>query len=177
LPPTLGFDAARLQAFFDLLPRSTTAAAVLAARHDDKLADDRVLTEAESDRPLRHALEFRNATFADPAAYALLREHGVACVVADTAGRWPQVFEVTSDLVYVRLHGEERLYGGGYSPESLDRWARRCLDWQASGLDVVVYFDNDIDGRAPYDALALAERLNRPRAQGPGRASSPPTCA
>jgi uncharacterized protein YecE (DUF72 family) len=177
LPERMDFDPEVLDEFLGLLPRTTAEAAALAARHDDKLADDRVLTEAESDRPLRHALEFRNVTFAAPAAYALLREHGVACVVADTAGRWPQVFEVTSDLVYVRLHGEERLYGGGYSPDSLDRWARRCLDWQASGLDVVVYFDNDIDGRAPYDALALAERLNRPRARGSARSSSPPTCA
>ena len=38
----------RLAAFFDLLPRTTAQAAELAKRHDDKLADDRALTTAES---------------------------------------------------------------------------------------------------------------------------------
>src|ERR687889_14298 len=35
LPATLAFDADRLAAFFALLPRTTTAAAELARRHDD----------------------------------------------------------------------------------------------------------------------------------------------
>ncbi len=159
LPERLRFDAEVLDRFLGLLPRTTGEAAELAGRHDAKLAEDRAVTVAESDVPLRHALEFRSPDFADPAAYQLLRSHGVGCVVADSAGRWPQVFEVTSDLVYVRLHGEERLYGGGYAPRSLDRWAARCTKWLEDGLDVVVYFDNDADGRAPHDALALQARL------------------
>ena len=34
LPPTLAFDAGRLAAFFELLPRTTGAAAALAAEHE-----------------------------------------------------------------------------------------------------------------------------------------------
>ncbi len=84
----------------------------------------------------------------------------MACVVADTAGRWPKVFEVTADLVYVRLHGDRELYVGGYSPRALDEWAERCRRWADDGLDVYVYFDNDAKGHAPHDALALLERLS-----------------
>lgn len=89
------------------------------------------------------------------------RDAGIGCVVADTAGRFPRIEEVTSETVYVRLHGETALYFGGYSPESLDRWAERCHGWAAeSGVsDVYVYFDNDADGRAPYDAVSLLERF------------------
>jgi uncharacterized protein YecE (DUF72 family) len=159
LPERLPFDRPLLDDFLGLLPRTTAEAARLAARHDDKLAEDRALTEAEDDRPLRHALEFRHPSYADDAAYQVLRDHDVAVVVADTAGRWPQVFEVTSDLVYVRLHGDEELYASGYSPEALDVWAERCRAWSADGRDVVVYFDNDIRGFAPHDALALLERV------------------
>src|SRR5436305_13589571 len=36
LPPNLGFDAARLRDFFQLLPRTTAEAAKLAKKHDDK---------------------------------------------------------------------------------------------------------------------------------------------
>ena len=131
----------------------------LARKHDEKVPEDRAVTTTEHDRPLRHALEFRSPTFADEAAYALLREHDVACVVADTAGRWPKVFEVTADFVYVRLHGDQELYASGYSAAALDEWAGRCRAWASDGLDVYVYFDNDIKGFAPHDAVALLERL------------------
>jgi uncharacterized protein YecE (DUF72 family) len=159
LPPNLGLDPDRLAAFFDLLPRSTTAAAELARRHDEKLAEDRALTVAEDDRPVRHALEVRHHSFVTPATCELLRAHDVALVVADTAGRWPLMEEVTSDFVYVRLHGDQELYTSGYTPEALDRWAARIRAWQAQGLDVFTYFDNDAKGYAPHDALALQERL------------------
>ena len=159
LPERLPFDGSLLEDFLDLLPRSTAEAALMAARHDDKVPEDRALTEAEDDRPLLHALEFRHPSFATAASYQLLRRHDVAVVVADSAGRWPKVFEVTSGLVYVRLHGDRELYTSGYSPHALDRWAERCRAWVADGLDVVVYFDNDAQGFAPHDAVALQQRL------------------
>lgn len=159
LPPNLGYDEARLAAFFDLLPRTTAAAAELAKGHDAKLADDRALTVAEEDRPLRHALEVRHGSFAVPEAIELLRAHDIAFVVADTAGRWPLVEEVTSDHMYVRLHGDTELYTSGYTPEALDRWAEKVCRWAELGQDVYVYFDNDAKGFAPHDALGLIERV------------------
>ena len=99
LPENLTFDADVLDAFLAGLPRTTGAAAELARHHDDKVPDDRALTRTEADVPLRHALEFRSPTFAVEETYALLRRHGVACVLADTAGRWPRVEQVTADLV------------------------------------------------------------------------------
>jgi uncharacterized protein YecE (DUF72 family) len=159
LPPTLGFEPDRLEAFFAQLPRTTRQAAELARHHDAKLPDDRALTVAEEDFPLRHAMEVRHHGFATPEAVELLRAHDVAFVVADTAGRWPRVEEVTSDFVYVRLHGDEELYASGYTSEALDRWAEKVRGWAAGGLDVFVYFDNDAKGYAPHDAMALLERV------------------
>jgi uncharacterized protein YecE (DUF72 family) len=159
LPERLAFDAEVLDAFLALLPTTTTEAARLAERHDDKVKEDRSLTTVEADLPLRHALEFRSATFVNDEAYAVLRRHGVACVLADTAGRWPRVEQVTGDLMYVRLHGDKELYASGYSDTALDEWAARCRGWLADGLDVFAYFDNDIKGFAPYDAMRLIERL------------------
>src|SRR6478752_5230780 len=88
LPPTLGYDEQRLADFFALLPRSTSAAAALAARHDERM-DDRAWLTTDADRPLRHALEVRHRTFETPRFLDLLREHGIAVVTADTAGKWP----------------------------------------------------------------------------------------
>jgi uncharacterized protein YecE (DUF72 family) len=159
LPPTLGYDEARLVAFFEQLPRTTAQAAELASRHDAKVPEDRALTVAEVDLPMRHALEVRHHSFATPEAVALLREHDIAFVVADTAGRWPFVEEVTSDHVYVRLHGDTELYTSGYTPEALDRWAKKLRAWAGEGLDCYVYFDNDVKGYAPHDAMGLIERV------------------
>jgi uncharacterized protein YecE (DUF72 family) len=159
LPETLRFDPEVLHGFLGRLPRTTTALASLASRHDDKVAADRALTEAEGDHPVRHALEFRSPTFAVPEAMTVLREHGVACVLADTAGRWPRVDEDTGAIRYVRLHGDRELYASGYTGKALDEWAERCRAWAAGGQDVFVYFDNDMKGYAPHDAMRLIERL------------------
>ncbi len=167
LPPNLGYDADRLRAFFDLLPRSTAAAARLAAGHDDKLSGDRVWTQTDVDRPLRHAVEVRHDTFCTDEAVQLLADHDIALVVADTAGRWPLLERTTSDFMYVRLHGDEELYVSGYSPAALDSWATRFRSWADRGQDVYVYFDNDVKVHAPYDALGLMERLGLRGADAP----------
>ena len=159
LPETFRFDAGVLDDFLGRLPRTTAEAATHARRHDDKVPDDRALTVAEDDRPLRYALEFRSPTFADPEAYAVLRQHGVATVYADTAGRWPKVDEDTAPFRYVRLHGDRELYASGYTDRALDQWAERCDTWAAAGQDVFCYFDNDMKGYAPHDARRLIERL------------------
>jgi uncharacterized protein YecE (DUF72 family) len=160
LPPNLGFHPDRLAAFFDLLPRRTTAAAELAARlHEPARLKEGPDTAAPVDAPLRHVLEVRHTTFRTPQFCELLKAHDIGMVVADSAGTWPMFDEVTSDLVYVRLHGDEELYASGYSAVALDRWAEKIRGWDAAGLDVLVYFDNDIKVHAPFDAIALLERL------------------
>jgi uncharacterized protein YecE (DUF72 family) len=174
LPPSLGYDPERLAGFFAQLPRSTGAAAELASRHDERM-DGRTLLTTTVERPLRHALEVRHGSFETAGFVELLRAHDVALVVADTAGRWPALLDATSDHVYIRLHGEEELYVSGYDPPALDRWAARIRTWAAGGTpadgtvlappaprqprDVLVYFDNDVKVRAPFDAISLADRL------------------
>ncbi|WP_353355179.1 DUF72 domain-containing protein [Intrasporangium sp. DVR] len=159
LPARMPLSPDRLERFFALLPRSHAEAARLAATHDDKLPEDRVLTEAAVDLPIRHALEPRHESFDTPAARALLAEHDICTVIADSAGRWPQMHDATSDFRYVRLHGETELYASGYTDESLDRWADQVRRWLSDGLDTHVYFDNDAKGHAPHDAVALLARL------------------
>ena len=62
---------------------------------------------------------------------ALLRRHRIALVVADTAGRWPLLEDLTADFVYLRLHGDKELYASGYDDAALDRWAARIDAWRA----------------------------------------------
>jgi uncharacterized protein YecE (DUF72 family) len=131
---------------------------VLARAHDERLTD-RSFTTTDAERPLRHALEVRHKSFVTPAFIELLREHAISLVVADTAGRWPLLRDVTADLVYVRLHGDVELYVSGYTDTALDAWAAQIREWTGAGLDVQVHFDNDVKVHAPYDAIHLGERL------------------
>jgi uncharacterized protein YecE (DUF72 family) len=189
LPPQLPFDAQRLEDFFGILPRTTAVAAELARAHDHRLRHG-AYVDVDEDRPLRHAIEVRHESYDDPAFVKLLRKHRVALVVADTAGKWPYLEDVTSDFVYVRLHGNKKLYVSGYDGAALDDWAARIAAWRDGGQiddgrlaapetapprrksrDVFVYFDNDVKVRAPFDAMNLAARLGyRERIAFPRRA-------
>ncbi len=109
-------------------------------------------------RPLRHALEPRHESFGSRESLALLRKHGIALVVADSAGKFPAWEEQTGDFTYVRLHGDEQLYVSGYAPAALRRWAGKLRRWARRG-DVFYYFDNDAKVHAPFDAIALMRLL------------------
>ena len=175
LPPQLRFHPAHLAEFFDALPRTTTQAAVLADRlHEPDRLVEGADTVVASERPLRHVLEVRHESFRTPDFCDLLRRHGIGMVVSDSAGTWPMFDEVTADLAYVRLHGDTELYASGYGPAALAHWADKVRAWDADGLDVFVYFDNDVRAHAPFDAMALAAMLASDRgSRRPDRRRAP----
>jgi uncharacterized protein YecE (DUF72 family) len=166
----------RLESFFSLLPRTQKEAAKLARRHDERL-DHRSWFRVQDDRPLRHVIEIRHDSFVCEEFIGLLRKHNIALVVADTV-EWPLLMDVTADFVYCRLHGSEQLYVSGYEPEAIEIWAQRIVQWarggevsdgkrasathapKAKARDVYVYFDNDAKVRAPFDAMALQQRIS-----------------
>jgi uncharacterized protein YecE (DUF72 family) len=176
-PPNFAYQRARMADFFTLLPADTRSALRLARRRDERMRG-RARLAIDAERPLRHAVEVRHESFVDASFIDLLREHRIALVTADTAGRWPLTYDVTADFVYVRLHGEKTLYTTGYADKSLDRWAKRIGTWHRGGepddaarirggtslrsgpRDVYCYFDNtDIKLRAPVDAQSLMRKL------------------
>ncbi|HUQ76863.1 MAG TPA: DUF72 domain-containing protein [Burkholderiales bacterium] len=157
-PPMFAFKPERLEAFFRLLPRTTEQALTLARRRDSRMIG-RSRLAIDANRKLRHAVEIRHPSFMTAEFVRLLRKHDIGLVVADTAGKWPKMFHVTSDFVYVRLHGDVKIYASGYTHRALDGWARRIRKWDKDGRDVYVYFDNDMKVRAPFDALNLMQKL------------------
>jgi uncharacterized protein YecE (DUF72 family) len=92
---------------------------------------------------VQHAMEFRHRSWFTQDVAAILDDAGVGICQSDAAD-WPRWDAVTGPLV---------------SRRALDRWAGKARRWLDEGLDVHVYFDNDAEGAAPRDALALLERL------------------
>jgi uncharacterized protein YecE (DUF72 family) len=73
---------------------------------------------------------------------------------------WPMWDRLTTDLVYIRLHGHTRKYASSYSKSALKKCATRAKCWLQENRDVHVYFDNDAEGAAPKNALTLLEMLH-----------------
>lgn len=120
---------------------------------------------------LQHVLEMRDPRGYEPWVIDLLQEHGVTLCVHDMAGSESPLLTV-GPIVYLRFHGYGAKYGGSYPGDVLEEWAgwlRRAL---ATGRDAYVYFNNDINGYAVYDAerfRALADGLLPVRRNGPAR--------
>jgi uncharacterized protein YecE (DUF72 family) len=177
LPPSFRYDEARIASFLELLPHDTGSAARLARKHDARLKG-RAQLRVDHVRPMRHAFEIRHESFCDPSFMRLLRQYNVSLVIAETARRFPMLEDVTADFVYMRLHGDKKLYQSGYGDKALERWGKRIVAWHRGGepsdankclrlkppsrraRDVYCYFDNtDVKLRAPFDAQHLMSKL------------------
>lgn len=175
-PPMMRFHADVFEAFFQMLPTTTHAAAAIACRHDQRL-EGRACLEPGRNRRLRHAVEVRHESFVQPEFIKLLRKYRIAWVVADTPRPWPLYEDVTADFVYMRLHGSTELYNSRYTTQELERWARFIDAWrngtepadarlicptrarERSARDVYCYFDNTDKRHAPENAKELMRLL------------------
>ncbi len=111
----------------------------------------------------RHTVEFRHESWFDDEVAQCLGAHRIAVCLSDAAD-WPLWDTVTTDFVYLRLHGHTRTYASAYGDDALRDWATRVRRWLRQGREVHVYFDNDVEGAAPYDAMRLMEMVARRRA-------------
>jgi uncharacterized protein YecE (DUF72 family) len=128
LPPSLHYDESLLDEFCSFLP--------------DKQ---------------RCTIEARHESWTSKESISIMKEHGIAWCISDSAGRYPYLEAVTSDFVYIRLHGSADLYASKYSDQELKKWAAKIL---AFGVDTYAYFDNDYNAYAPQNALKLKELLS-----------------
>ncbi|MFA5678333.1 MAG: DUF72 domain-containing protein [Pseudomonas sp.] len=174
-PPSFSFDAGLFADFLALLP-STVGEAMQCAQHSQRF-DGPAAPRMARKTALRHAVEIRHTSFLQEDFIDLLRQYRIALVVADTAGKWPLVEELTADFMYLRLHGDKELYTSGYDEDALTRWEKRIRLWHRgrqpddakrisdkadssrAKRDLYCYFDNDVKVRAPYDARRLLEKL------------------
>ncbi len=101
---------------------------------------------------VRFTLEFRHDSWLVPAVFELLRSHRIALCIPDHP-KMPRALEPTSDFTYIRMHLPPN--GLGYGKHALQPWADRVVAWHHDGLDVFVYFNNDMEGHAIKDAKTL----------------------
>jgi uncharacterized protein YecE (DUF72 family) len=118
----------------------------------------------------RHTIEFREPSWYDERVYALLHKYKVALCLHDMRGsESPRI--VPGRFIYVRFHFGSQKYGGRYDDRRLDEWADWLAERCAEGLDVFAYFNNDVGGHAPRDAVRLRDRIHA-RIRPAGRRST-----
>jgi len=134
LPPRFKFEKERLEAFCVLLSTLPRA------------------------KRFRHAFEFRDESWLCDEAFRTLQEFKFAFCIAHGSGL-PFVERVTSDFVYLRLHGGEVLYGSSYSDKELKGWTEKIASWGEKGKDIFVYFNNDAYGFAIKNVISLKKMV------------------
>jgi uncharacterized protein YecE (DUF72 family) len=108
--------------------------------------------------PLRHAIEPRHESFADPAFFAMARAAGVAVVYAE-ADQYPRFAEQTGPFTYARIQTARENLALGYSEAELDRLADQARAWAEGGREVFLFFIAGYKEKNPAAAMALIERL------------------
>ena len=109
-------------------------------------------------RSARHVVEFREPSWYGREIRELMERYRVALCLHDMPGS-ATGHERVGPFVYVRFHGAIGKYGGSYSDDRLRRWADWLNVQRAAGWDVYAYFNNDVGGHAPRNALTLRRMM------------------
>ncbi len=104
LPPFKRFESDDLGTFLALLPRDLDGA------------------------KLNHVIEVRHKSFDTPEFIKLLSDAGASAVYTDAEG-WPNIADVTGDIIYARLQRGDEALEAAYPPVELDAWAKRAQLW------------------------------------------------
>jgi len=108
------------------------------------------------DSRVRNVVEFRHKSWWRPNVFRTLAEKRITfCAVS--APRLPETIPPGQDVLYVRFSGKTRWYQHDYSAEELAGWAESIR--RANAREVWIYFNNDRNGYAIKNALALRRRL------------------
>jgi uncharacterized protein YecE (DUF72 family) len=141
--PSKKYDRADFEAFLKLLPKEAAG------------------------RELRHVVEVRHESFRTADFIALLKEYGVAVVIAGDSG-YPQIADATAPFIYARIMGTQPTEALGYSETALDVWAARARAWAAGteppGLDRVDRQPADGKARDVYLYVISGHKVKNPTA-------------
>jgi len=133
LPPGLHYDLPRLTDFLNYL--------------------------SEQFSEYQFAIEVRHDSWLRDEFFDLLRKNNMAFVMADSGKRYPSAEVVTADFVYLRFHGNVKLYATDYRMEELQAYAEKIKNRIEEGKEVWAFFNNDFEGYAVKNAMELRDLM------------------
>jgi len=122
-------------------------------RDDERLANFCKILNGSN----KNVIEFRHESWFNKEVYQILEDHNISfCSISSP--RFEEEMIVTGKVGYVRFHGKgKKWYDYKYSKDELKEWSEKIKDADAD--EIYIYFNNDIGGNAPEDALQLKEFL------------------
>ena len=107
----------------------------------------------------RFAIEVRHESWLRDEFFDLLRQKNMTFVIADSGKRYPSAEVVTGNFVYLRFHGNVKLYATDYRVYELQEYAEKIRIWISEGKEVWAFFNNDFEGYAVKNAVELKNIL------------------
>jgi uncharacterized protein YecE (DUF72 family) len=89
-----------------------------------------------------------------------MAKYEIGLVISQSGERFPYTEMVTAKNIYLRFHGPAALYASSYNDNDLKYFAVKFKKWVKEGHEVWAFFNNDIHGYAPRDALRLEKYCN-----------------
>ena len=126
-------------------------------RYDRLIAEEFYRTLREKYSRQTFALEARHASWFSEESLELMRDYDITAVMASAGKRFPGTEQSTTNTIYLRLHGDEKMYTSSYSDEKLERYAYMIKDWLEDEKQVWVFFNNTVLGSAVTDAQQLKQ--------------------
>lgn len=90
--------------------------------------------------------------------YDLLKQYKAAWVISDSTA-WERKDIVTSNFVYIRMHGPKSLFSSLYSKEDVKKLAKLTKKYLKDKKKVFIYFNNDAYGYAVKNAKELIREV------------------
>lgn len=115
---------------------------------------------SELDPAYRYAMEFRHRSWLSQRVWSLLEKYEIAHVIVDEPPL-PIDLRVTTDFVYVRLHGHASnpWYNYCFSISELEAWRDRLYQLKADNDSIYLFFNNHFYGYGPTNALQMLNLL------------------
>jgi uncharacterized protein YecE (DUF72 family) len=112
------------------------------------------LNTADTERRWKVAVEFRNSSWYTDEIFSLVNDSNATVVLQDMPSSANHRLHEDAPFVYLRFHGYNGDYKGGYEDDFLSEYAYYIRDWLAEGRDVYVYFNNT-RGDAVHNLVTL----------------------
>lgn len=130
LPPTMKRDDAMLYDFLSVLPRN-----------------------------YYHTFEFRHESWINDSVFQLLHKFNIALCIYDMPDIDIPLIN-TADFIYLRFHGNRKLYSSCYSDNEIRKWSQDIQRLSGNVEAVYIYFNNDSQAFAVKNAQVMIKYLS-----------------
>jgi len=123
--------------------------------------DDTMLCDFLSLLPqnYQYTFEFRHKSWINDSVFQILQKYNIALCISDMPDIDIPLIN-TADFMYIRFHGNRKLYTSCYSDSELRQWSRDIQRFSGNVKALYIYFNNDAQAYAVNNAQVMINYLS-----------------